>query len=680
MKDERIFLNGELSVGRSTRFTRSGVCQFALLVSLASLWGCGGNSTVPSTPSPKVSTHLLGDPRVTANQPYQNIDSKIRYLGDASCTGCHRKIAKANAEHPHSRSLLSVAAAPVIEKFDAMAHDPFDVLGFRCSIEHPEKSMIHRVSRADQRGDEIIRLTAEVNYVLGSGRSGRSYLVERDGFLVESPLSWFSQAQHWDISPGFEQTNPHFERGISIKCLFCHANYAEQAGHTINRYNHFQGHAIGCERCHGPGERHVQVAKLEQPTDYTIVNPAKLEPSLREAVCHQCHLQGVLRLPRIGREVFDYRPGLPLHKFWSVYIPTPDRTGAQKAVGHVEQMQSSRCFTASAGKLGCTSCHDPHQLPPAAEKVSYYRQRCLNCHTQKGCSLPLPERQATSKEDSCIQCHMSRFQSGDIAHTAVTDHRILRRPNSVAELAKVPVDAPKSGDFGYQQNMGGFIYFFHDAVAREERILAEWDLVASQSGRTSPEMLERYAGKGPSVSRGQALLPILDEALTAIPDDLTLLEGKGCALWLQGNTDDAAAIFNTVLARNPERETALDLAASLALKCERMDDAAALWERAAKVSSWRSRYPYRLAQTYARKQAWSFAVNPCKKAVELNPTNIDIRLLLVGSYLGIGDTERAQKEFDLLMELKEFDLLMELKPANADKLRQWFATHSGKKK
>ena len=42
--------------------------------------------------------------------------------------------------------------------------------------------------------------------------------------------------------------------------------------------------------------------------------------------------------------------------------------GQFEAVGHVEQMESSRCFRESQGRLGCISCHDPHRLPGAVHE------------------------------------------------------------------------------------------------------------------------------------------------------------------------------------------------------------------------------------------------------------------------------------------------------------------------
>ena len=104
--------------------------------------------------------------------------------------------------------------------------------------------------------------------------------------------------------------------------------------------------------------------KTYQATD---VNPSRLEPALRAAVCEQCHLQGQVRVLRRGRGVFDFRPGLPLEQFWAVFEFAQDESAAPKAVGQVEQMQQSRCFQASDGALGCSSCHDPHRLPAAED-------------------------------------------------------------------------------------------------------------------------------------------------------------------------------------------------------------------------------------------------------------------------------------------------------------------------
>lgn len=138
---------------------------------------------------------------------------------------------------------------------------------------------------------------------------------------------------------------------------------------TENRYRQpiFQGHAIGCERCHGPGELHVRKPEPVGDELPNIVNPAKLQPMLREAVCQQCHLQGDIRVVRAGRSLTDYRPGLPLPSIESVFVKAEnfDKT---RFFGQVEQMSESRCFRESRARWAASPAMTHTSFPTLARK------------------------------------------------------------------------------------------------------------------------------------------------------------------------------------------------------------------------------------------------------------------------------------------------------------------------
>src|SRR5262249_15131258 len=157
--------------------------------------------------------------------------------------------------------------------------NPFDRLGVRFVVEHHGERVRHKALRRDGEGRELAEANDEVQFVLGSGTRGKSYLVSLDGYLYQSPISWFAQKQTWDLSPGYEHLYPA-RRLVAAQCLFCHCNHADAVEGSLNHYRQpiFQGYAVGCERCHGPGELHVQSRQRgDAPAalDDTIVNPGR---------------------------------------------------------------------------------------------------------------------------------------------------------------------------------------------------------------------------------------------------------------------------------------------------------------------------------------------------------------------------------------------------------------------
>ncbi|MBV9124116.1 MAG: hypothetical protein JO112_12220, partial [Planctomycetes bacterium] len=366
--------------------------------------------------------------------PFRNIDPQVRYVGDRACAECHTDEDHSYHHHPMGRSVVPIAQLASQQPYDEAHHNPFTALGSQFRVRREGDRLVHQQILVDDQGRRIDGLDMEVAYALGSGTHGYGYLTIRGDSLLETPISWYSQKARWDLSPGFI---PEWFGGrpVGAGCLYCHANQTHPLEGLLNRYEKpIVLEAIGCERCHGPGERHVasrrRLDPLPGPVDDTIVNPRHLDWRLREAVCEQCHLEGVERVVRRGRRPDDYRPGLPLEDFVSVFVYPREPGEDQKAVNHVQQMHLSQCFQRSPEdhKLGCISCHDPHVQVEGDERVAHYRQRCLQCHATHGCSEPEAVRRRRSPQDSCIDCHMPRYLGMDIPHTASTDHRIPRRP------------------------------------------------------------------------------------------------------------------------------------------------------------------------------------------------------------------------------------------------------------
>ena len=220
---------------------------------------------------------------VYADSPYLNTRPGVAYVGDAACARCHREIAAAYRAHPMGRSLAPVGAPTPTARRSAPPRD-FRSSPRACSTRSSTATGGRSTRRRDATpdGSAFAEIEAEVRFALGSGTRGIAFLIERDGFLFQSPIAWFAQQRRWDISPGYGEftTQPNFERPIQPDCLFCHANQFRPVAGTLNRYEPpiFQGHAIGCERCHGPGALHVERGGRSAEPDLTIVNPARSGP------------------------------------------------------------------------------------------------------------------------------------------------------------------------------------------------------------------------------------------------------------------------------------------------------------------------------------------------------------------------------------------------------------------
>jgi hypothetical protein len=383
------------------------------------------------------------DPRIAFDTPFRNVKPGVKYTGDASCAGCHPNHDANYHKHPMGRSADRVGRPDAPEKYDA--NNPFRSQGYTLRAERSPHGDRHIVSATDPSGQPLPDHIMLATVAIGSGTRGRSYLAVEESAVYQTPVSWYGQTmQKWDLSPSYDMGTGG-RRMIQKECLYCHVNHVEAVPGSLNRIlKPFPEQLnVGCERCHGPGELHVRErsdgANPPAP-DTSIVNPKHLSPELRSSICQQCHLQGEERVARRGRDLFEFRPGLPWEQFVSVFVRHPAITDFHKSVGQFDQMHTSRCFTGSGGKLDCTSCHDAHGKPEPAESDAFYRSRCNTCHDSKGCTAPAPERAA--KADSCIACHMTRNSSSNIVHTAVTDHRVLRRPETTPPAKRgLPFDA-----------------------------------------------------------------------------------------------------------------------------------------------------------------------------------------------------------------------------------------------
>jgi len=298
----------------------------------------------------------------------------------------------------------------------------------------------------DANGKEIYRQKWKLDFVIGAGEDGYGFLVQRDRYLFEAPLSYYTTTHSWGFSPGFEVRNRGFTRPILDRCIVCHSGRANPFTGQIGLYKDppFDELAVGCENCHGPGGLHVMERTQDQMTgaappsgpDPSIVNPARLSGWLADNVCMRCHQGQDVRVNMPGKNAQDFRPGMQFGDFVSIFkiAPDPGAPASALPLEHYLGMALSKCFR-SSGNLHCVTCHDPHMPSSAPQAIERYRAQCLHCHTNQSCRAQAAARQATNPPDDCLSCHMPKRTVTTIAHAALTDHSIPARPSPDFQLS-----------------------------------------------------------------------------------------------------------------------------------------------------------------------------------------------------------------------------------------------------
>lgn len=332
------------------------------------------------------------------------------YVGSKACATCHVKIYEHWTRSPmgQSMSLATLHSGKVgagVQVRSEKLRRTFSVLVEDGQLKQREEG-------------EGFRNEHALAWAIGSGMNGLSFVVQRGDHLFQAPLSYYSRVKGWDLSPGYEFADYGFNRAIPAGCIHCHSGRAQPVPGTNGQYRKpaFEELSIGCENCHGPGRQHV----ARGGGGKAIVNPAKLPAARADEICMNCHQGGDTRVLQPGKTERDFRPGMALNDVMAIF----KMPGAQDddLLEHHESMRLSKCFVES-GKMSCQTCHNPH-----AAKVDY-RAKCLSCHTGAlGAGHP-------DRASDCISCHMPKRDVKVIAHSALTNHRIVRRPGDKVGVA-----------------------------------------------------------------------------------------------------------------------------------------------------------------------------------------------------------------------------------------------------
>ena len=347
------------------------------------------------------------------------VPQRSDFVGDSACSECHHSIKASYERTAHYLTSQLPTEDSIAGKFAEgknvlKTRDPD--LQFRMDAKPAgfyETAVFWQSPNAKTRSERI-------DVVTGSGTKGQTYLYWRGNQLFQLPVSYWTELANWVNSPGFTDGVASFDRPIVPRCLECHATYFDSiASAKGENFYKKTGYVLGisCERCHGPGRKHVEVERLKPGSTgdvSLIVNPTRLSRDREMDVCAQCH-GGI---GEATAPAFSYVPGERLDNY--ITLQRPDADARVDVHGNqVALTQRSRCYRNS--RLTCSTCHEVHEPErPAAA----YTDKCLQCHKETDCGEFA--RLGPKIHGNCVDCHMP-VQESDLIITSVQGRPIKAR-------------------------------------------------------------------------------------------------------------------------------------------------------------------------------------------------------------------------------------------------------------
>ena len=256
--------------------------------------------------------------------------------------------------------------------------------------------------------DGISTITMPIRWVFGaSSAMGQTYILEKDGELYESRMSWYRLLNGLGPTLGGGSSLPAnlqeaagrlMSHDDKLRCFGCHATNAVHGSQlTLEKLTP----GVQCGHCHESAEAHLAAMSGKTGGPAVPAGLSKLEGLSAEQAanfCGQCHRTWAEIAMQRNFSIADVR-----------YQPY--------------RLTGSKCYDPDDARISCLACHDPHK--EVSDKPVDYDAKCEACH---GGGKAAAKRCSVSKSN-CVTCHMPKTELPG-GHYKFSDHRIrIVRPN-----------------------------------------------------------------------------------------------------------------------------------------------------------------------------------------------------------------------------------------------------------
>lgn len=349
-----------------------------------------------------ITSHAQQDNFFSTWRP--NSDTRgIRYVGNKACVECHKEQAK-ELDTPMAHAL---EVAPDCRIVTTSGKLTFRNGPYTYNIAREGASINYTIS------DGKNTITKPILYCFGEGNVGQTFVFRHNDMLYETRVSYFEKLRALDFTIGHRSAVPTsledaLGRAIAgeepQQCFGCHTTGAVN-GLELKLDQLKPG--IGCEACHGPGDKHLVAMKAKHVDEPQIFNPRALDGNeLSQSFCGTCHT--------------SFEQAMLL----------PGQSGINNIRFQPYRMFNSRGHNTNDPRVSCLACHNPHEH--LQKDAAYYDQKCLACHLTTAKDTKTERRSAPFcpvSTKNCTTCHMPKVELAGM-HAQFTDHWIrIAKPN-----------------------------------------------------------------------------------------------------------------------------------------------------------------------------------------------------------------------------------------------------------
>ncbi|QKK20422.1 multiheme c-type cytochrome [Rhizobium indicum] len=351
--------------------------------------------------------HSLASDALSPTTADPRISIHDGFVDERTCSACHADQVAAFSKSHHAKAMALADDETVRGDFD---NSRFEHDGVVTTFTRRDGRFFVNTEGADGGKAEF-----EVKYTFAY-EPLQQYLVDIGGGRLQAlDIAWDTARRQWfwlgDATPAkpgstYHWTGPFYRWNRT--CIDCHSTdpQARFQPRTNEYRSTYVATSIGCQSCHGPGARHVALARA---TDVSSPMTDRGLPKVEASTCFACHA-------RRTRLLDGYQPGKPFLDYFSpallrrdLYFPDGQIRDEVFEYGSFQQSKMAR-----AG-VTCLDCHRPHDAGLKAEGNAL----CTQCHAETK-----PERfvdqdpsgvfdtpahtghQAGSTGAQCANCHM----------------------------------------------------------------------------------------------------------------------------------------------------------------------------------------------------------------------------------------------------------------------------------